>query len=118
MPSTNVQEAPNKVIVACPVSGCELRHVSGVGVLMVIRYIERADQLESGEGTTLQALLDPEQALAIGEALKRSVQALQFGKSLKKSLKKSMKLLPATSPEQPAAMLPAMPEVMPEAISA
>lgn len=99
MSPTNVQ----KVIVACPVSGCELRHVAGRGVLMVIRYIEKGEQLETGERTILQALIDPEQALAISEALKRSVQALQFGKSLKKSLKKPAKeppmMLEASNPD-------------------
>src|ERR1700741_3507351 len=98
MSSTNVQKVPDGAVIACPVSGCELRHVAGVGVLMVIRYIEKSEQLETGERTTLQALLVPEQALQIGEALKRSVQALEFGKSLKKSVK----LLQAPACENPA----------------
>jgi hypothetical protein len=118
MPSTNTQCVPNRmVIVACPVSRCEVRHVAGVGVLMAIRHIERAEQFESGERTTLQALLDPEQALEIGEALRKSVQALELGKALKKALKKpsarkSLKkkaamLLPAPGPEESAVSSPA-----------
>lgn len=85
-------------IVACPVSGCEFRHVAGVGVLMLIRYIEKGEQLKTGERTTLQALVDPEQALEIAESLKSAVQALQFGHSLKKSLKQSVRLLQAPQP--------------------
>lgn len=91
----------NKVIVACPVTGCELRHVPGFGVLMVIRYVEKSQQLQTGERTTLQALIDPEQALEIAEALKRSVQSLQFAKSLKRSLKKSVMLLQAPNSDDP-----------------
>ena len=112
MSSTSVQSVPNRaVIVACPVSRCEVRHVAGVGVLMAIRHIERAEQFETGERTTLQALLDPEQALEIGEALRKSVQALELGKALKKALKKSSvkksakksaMLLPAAASEEPA----------------
>lgn len=98
MSPTTVQRVPDGAVVACPVSGCELRHVAGVGVLLVIRYIEKSEQLETGERTTLQALLVPEQALEIGEALKRSVQALEIGKALKKSVK----LLQSSNPEQPA----------------
>lgn len=102
MSSTDVQNISNKVIVACPVSGCELRHVAGVGVLIVIRYIEKSGQLETGERSTLQALVDPQQALEIAEALKRSVQALEFGKTLKRSLKTSVMLLQAPSADTPA----------------
>jgi hypothetical protein len=112
MSSTNAQSAPNKVvIVACPVSRCEVRHIAGVGVLMAIRYVDTAEQFETGERTTLQALIDPEQALEIGEALKRSVQAFELGRALKKALKKSSlkksakkaaMLLPATSCDEPA----------------
>jgi hypothetical protein len=60
MPSTNVQDVPSGIIIACPISKCEVRHVAGVGVLMRIYYIERADQLETGERRTLQTLLAPE----------------------------------------------------------
>jgi hypothetical protein len=63
---------------------------------MVIHYIDKSEQLESGERTTLQAILVPEQALEIGEALKRSVQALEIGKALKRSVM----LLKAPSSEQ------------------
>jgi hypothetical protein len=73
-----------------------------VGVLMIIRYIEKSEQLDNGERTTLQALLDPEHALEIAEALKKSVQALQLGKVLKKSLKKSVMLLEAPNSDKPA----------------
>jgi hypothetical protein len=100
MPSTNVQDVPKGVIVACPIGKCEVRHVAGVGVLMRIHYIERADQLKSGEYSTLQTLLAPEQAVEIEGALKKSVQALEFGKALKKSLK----LLPVLSPETSPAL--------------
>jgi len=109
MSSTNAQNVPNRmVIVACPVSRCEVRHVAGVGVLMAIRYVDKAEQLETGERTFLQALIDPEQALEIGEALRKSVQAHDLGMALKKALKKpsqkrlakkSAVLLPAPSPE-------------------
>ena len=101
MSSTNVQDIPKGVIVACPISNFEVRYVAGVGVLMRIHYIERADQLKSGERTTLQALLAPEQAMEIEGALKKSVQALEFGRKLKKSLKslKIPKVLEAPSPE-------------------
>jgi hypothetical protein len=103
MPSTNLQKVPDGAIVACPVSGCELRYVAGVGVLMVIKYIEKSEQLETGDRTTLQALLVPEQALEIGEALKRSVQALEIGKALKRSVM----MLQAPSPEvEPAMSIP------------
>lgn len=91
MPPTEEQLAQKHVIVACPVSTCEVRHVAGVGVLLAVRYIERAEQFETGEHTFLQALIEPEQALEIGEALKKSVQALELGKALKKALKKSAK---------------------------
>lgn len=70
---------------------------------MVMRYIEKSEQLESGERTTLQALLDPQQALEIADALKQSVRLLEFGKTLKKSLKKSAMLLKAPAPEAPIA---------------
>ena len=98
MSSTSEQTATNPMyIVACPVSRCEVRHVAGVGVLMAFRYIERAEQFENGERTALQTLLDPEQALAIADALNKSVGLLEFGKTLKKSLRKSAKLLKASS---------------------
>lgn len=88
--STTPQNVPNKVvIVACPVSECEVRHIAGVGVMMAIRYVDKAEQFKTGERTILQALIDPEQALEICEALKRSVQAFEFGNALKKALKKS-----------------------------
>lgn len=103
MPSTNLQKVPDGAIVACPVSGCELRYVAGIGVLMVIKYIEKSEQLETGERTTLQALLVPEQALEIGEALKRSVQALEVGRALKRSVK----LLQASNSDQTAMSVPA-----------
>ena len=99
MSSANVQTVPDGAIVACPISECELRHVAGVGVLMRIRYIERSEQLETGERTTLQALLVPEQALQIGEALKRSVQVLELGRSLKNELRQPKMLLQAASCE-------------------
>ncbi|WP_348262432.1 hypothetical protein P8935_21870 [Telmatobacter sp. DSM 110680] len=98
MPSTSVQEVPSGVIIACPISKFEVRHIAGVGVLMRIHYIERADQLESGERTTLQTLLAPEQAVEIEGALKKSVQALDFGKALKKSLKALKAPSPETAP--------------------
>ncbi len=103
MGSKKVQPVPTWAIVACPVSDCELRHVAGVGLLMVMKYIDKSEQLETGERTTLQALLDPEQALEIAEALKKSVQLLEFGKTLRKSLKKSMstKMLKAPSADCP-----------------
>jgi hypothetical protein len=119
MSSPNVQGVPSKmVIVACPVSKCEIRHIAGVGVLMAIRYVDKAEQFETGERTTLQALIDPEQALEIGEALRRSVQTLELGKALKKALKKSRKtsakLLPAQTPEEPAVVedVPVMAEAV------
>jgi hypothetical protein len=95
MSPASVQEIPSGVIIACPLGKFEVRHVAGVGVLMRLHYIERADQLESGEYSTLQTLLAPEQATAIEGALKKSVQALEFGKALKNSLK----LLPISNPE-------------------
>ena len=98
MSSTNVQDVPKGVIVACPISNFDVRYVAGVGVLMRIHYIERAEQLETGERTTLQTLLDPEQALEIEAALKRSLQALEFGRALKKSLKSLPASCPDTSP--------------------
>lgn len=111
MSSVNEQNVANKpVIIACPVSKCEVRHIAGVGVLMAIRYVDKAEQLETGERTTLQALIDPEQALQIGEALKKSVQTFELGKALKRALTKSARkkpeeprpmLLPAPVPEQP-----------------
>jgi hypothetical protein len=112
MSSPIMQGAPKKVvIVACPVSRCEVRHIAGVGVLMAIGYVDRAEQLETGDRTVLQALIDPEQALEIGEALKKSVQAFELGKALKKALKKSSQkkaakksamLLPASTSDEPA----------------
>lgn len=101
MSSSKVQAVPSHVIIACPISNFEVRHVAGVGVLMRIHYIERADQVESGERTTLQTLLDPDQALEIEGALKKSVEALEFGRKLRKSLKaiKLPKVLEAPSPE-------------------
>jgi glycerol dehydrogenase-like iron-containing ADH family enzyme len=75
-----------------------LRHVSGVGVLMVLHYIDKSEQLESGERTTLQAILVPEQAAEIGEALQKSVKALEMGKSLRSSIK----LLKASNSLEPA----------------
>ena len=98
MPPTNQQKLPEGAIVACPVSRCELRHVSGVGVLMVIHYIDKSEQLESGERTTLQAILVPEQAAEIGEALQKSVKALEMGKALRSSIK----LLKASNSLEPA----------------
>jgi hypothetical protein len=98
MSSTNVQDAPKGTIVACPISNFEVRYVAGVGVLMRIHYIERADQLKSGERTTLQTLLAPEQAIEIEGALKKSVQGLEFGKALKRSLKTLQLPSPDPSP--------------------
>lgn len=96
MSSTNAQDVPKGVIVACPISNVEVRYIAGVGVLMRIHYIERADQLKSGERTTLQTLLAPEQAMEIEGALKKSIQGLEFGKALKRSLKALR--LPAPEP--------------------
>jgi hypothetical protein len=95
MPSAKLQNAPSGVIVACPISDCEVRQIAGVGVLMRLHYIEKAEQYETGERTTIQILLEPEQALEMQGALKKSMQALEFGKGLKRSLK----LLQAPSPE-------------------
>lgn len=95
MPSAKVKDVPSGVIVACPISKYEVRQLAGVGVLMRIHYIEKAEQYETGEFTTIQVLLEPEQALEIQDALKKSMQALELGKGLKKSLK----LLQAPSPE-------------------
>ena len=107
MPSTKANKDSNKpIIIACPLDDCELRHVAGVGLLMTMRYIDKSEQIESGERTTLQALLDPEQALEIAEALKKSVRLLEFGKNLKRSLKNTTMLLPAPSPETPAMAAP------------
>ena len=64
---------------------------------MRIHYIERADQLKSGECSVLQTLLAPEQAVEIEGALKKSVQGLEFGKALKRSLKSLA--LPSPAPE-------------------
>jgi hypothetical protein len=103
MSSKRVHAAPNNaVIVACPVSKCEVRHVAGVGVLLNLRYVEKAEQFETGERTSLQALIDPELAVEIGEALRRTMQVLELGSSLKKALRKAKKpemLLSAPSPE-------------------
>ena len=98
MSSSKVQDVPSGVIIACPISNFEVRHVAGVGVLMRIHYIERADQVESGERTTLQTLLDPQQALEIEGALKKSVQALEFGRALKRSMKALQLSSPAPAP--------------------
>lgn len=112
MSSTCVGTVPSKpVIIACPLSRCEVRHIAGVGVLMAIRYIEKAEQFETGEHTVLQALLDPEQAAEIGEALRKSVQTLELGKALKRALKKSPKKLvkkPAMLLQAPTSDEPAM----------
>lgn len=113
MSSKRVQADPNKpIIVACPVSKCEVRHVAGVGVLLDLRYVERADQFKSGERTSLQALIDPELAVEIGKALQKTMQVLELGTSLKKALKKAKSppmLLPAPASEMDA---------LPEAVSA
>ena len=92
-----VRKIQNRVvIVACPVSKGEVRHVSGVGVLMALQFVERSEQLETGDHSALQFLLDPDQALEIAEALRRSIQALELGKTLKKALRKQNK--PANKP--------------------
>jgi hypothetical protein len=113
MSSKRVQTDPNKpIIVACPVSKCEVRHVAGVGVLLNLRYVEKAEQFETGERTSLQALIDPELAMEIGKALQKTMQVLELGTSLKKALKRaktSTMLLSAPSPEMDA---------IPEAVSA
>lgn len=83
---------------------------------MAIRFIEKSEQYETGEHSGLQFLLDPEQALEIGEALQKSVQTLELGKALKKSLRKSLRkpankpamLLPATSCENEPALAEAV----------
>lgn len=98
MSSTNAKDVPTGVIIACPISNFEVRYVAGVGVLMRIHYVERADQLKSGERTTLQTLLAPEQAMEIEGALKKSVQGLEFGRSLKRSLKQLQLPSPEPSP--------------------
>jgi hypothetical protein len=98
MSSTNVKDVPTGVIIACPISNFEVRYVAGVGVLMRIHYVERADQLKSGERTTLQTLLAPEQAMEIEGALKKSVQGLEFGRALKRSLKQLQLPSPEPSP--------------------
>jgi len=98
MPSskTKVQDAPTWAIIACPMSKCEVRHIAGVGLLMRVNYIERAEQFKSGKHTTLQFILDTDQALEIGGALKKSVQTLEFGRALKKTLQ-SLKVPSATT---------------------
>jgi len=83
---TKVQDVPTWAIIACPMSKCEVRHVAGVGLLMRVNFIERAEQFKTGKHTTLQFILDTDQALEIGGALKKSVQTLEFGRALKKSL--------------------------------
>jgi hypothetical protein len=102
--STNLQSIPNDkvVIVACPVSTSEVRHVAGVGVLLTVEFIESYDQYETGERSSLQFLLSPKQARAMGEALRKSVQALEFGAALKKSLQNPANLLLAPSSEETA----------------
>jgi hypothetical protein len=98
MPSTKnkVQDVPTWAIIACPMSKCEVRHIAGVGLLMRVNYIERAEQFKTGKHTTLQFILDTDQALEIGGALKKSVQTLEFGRALKKTLQ-SLKVPSATS---------------------
>jgi hypothetical protein len=81
------QDVPSFAIIACPMSKCEIRRVTGVGVLMRFHYIERAEQFKTGKHTTLQLILDPEQGLEIEEAFKKSAQALKLGRALKESLK-------------------------------
>ncbi len=106
MSSANVQAVPSGVIIACPISKAEVRQVAGVGVLMRIHYIDKAEQYETGERTTIQVLLEPEQALEMQGALNKSTKGLEFGNALKKALKKpssrklakkSALLLPAIS---------------------
>jgi len=102
--STNLQTVPNDkvVIVACPVSTSEVRHVAGVGVLLTVEFIESYDQYDTGERSSLQFLLSPRQARAMGEALRKSLQALEFGAALKKSLQNPANLLPALTSEETA----------------
>ena len=93
---TKAQDVPGWAIIACPMSKCEVRHVAGIGLLMRVEYIERAEQFKTGKHTTLQFLLDTDQGLEIGGAIKKSVQALEFGRALKKSLK-SLKVPSSTT---------------------
>ena len=100
--STNVQSAPNDkvVIVACPVDNSAVRHVAGVGVLMTVEFIESYDQYDTGERSSLQFLLDRRQAVAIAEALRKSVQVMDLGTAIKYSLKNPAHLLPASTADE------------------
>ena len=71
---------------------------------MAFQYVEKAEQFETGERSTLQALIDPQHALEIGEALRKSAQAYELGKALKKALKKSP---PKKLMKESAMLLPA-----------
>ena len=97
MSSAPTQDAPRGSIIACPISKYEVRQIAGVGVLLRVHYIEKAEQFETGERTTLQILLEPEQAHELQGELKKSMQALEFGKALKKSLRMLQAPSPTTS---------------------
>jgi hypothetical protein len=81
--STNLQSVPNDkvVIVACPVSTSEVRHVAGVGVHV---------QYDTGKRSSLQFLLSPKEA------------RLEFGAALKKSLQTRRICFPLQAPWRPS----------------
>lgn len=79
--SIELQRLPNGDIVACPMTGYELRTAADVGLLLVIEYVETKQQLETGERKTLQAMMTPQQALALSESLKNSATLILTPKS-------------------------------------
>lgn len=84
---TKAKDNPSWAMIACPMSKCEVQHIAGIGLLMRLHYVESAEQFKTGKHTTLQFILDPEQALEIRGELKKSVEAFEFGKALKRSLR-------------------------------
>lgn len=63
-------------IVACPMTGYELRAVSDTALLIIIEYVETEQQFETGERKTLQAIVKQQQALELAETLQRSAKLI------------------------------------------
>jgi hypothetical protein len=82
--SIKLQTLPNGDIVACPMTGYELRTAAEVGLLLVIEYVETAQQLETGERKTLQAMMSPQQALTLAESLENSATVMLTPNARKK----------------------------------
>ena len=66
----------NGNVILKPMTGWEIRHISGMLLIVGITYSDSPDELERGMSQTLPLVLKPELALDFAEALKRAASGL------------------------------------------